>query len=231
MDHSCMYLILFDCDGTLVDSQETILHGLEVGFAAVGLAMPGRREALSIVGLSLERAFAQLVGARHQDKVPRMAAAYRASKRERREQGLDFDPLYSGARDVVEGLGRRDDVLLGLATGKARRGVDHLLKVHGLEGRFVTIQTADTSPSKPHPDMILRAIAETGADVGRTVMIGDTSFDMQMARAAGSHAIGVTWGYHDGAALAAAGADLVIDTFAELEAALAARLGWALEKS
>lgn len=226
-----MYLILFDCDGTLVDSQETILHGLEVGFADVGLPMPGRREALSIVGLSLERAFAQLVGAEHQDKVGRMAAAYRASKQQRRAQGLDFDPLYPGAREAVDRIGQREDVLMGLATGKARRGVDHMLKVHDLEGRFITIQTADTSPSKPHPDMILRAMGETGAGRDRTVMIGDTSFDMQMARAAGAHAVGVTWGYHDGAALAAAGADLVIDTFAELEAALAARLGWALENS
>ncbi|WP_439530453.1 HAD-IA family hydrolase [Pannonibacter sp.] len=226
-----MYLILFDCDGTLVDSQETILHGLEVGFAAVGLPMPGRREALSIVGLSLERAFAQLVGPEHQDKVLPMAAAYRASKRERREQGLDFDPLYPGAREVVERLGARSDVLLGLATGKARRGVAHLLQVHGLEGRFVTIQTADTSPSKPHPDMILRAVAETGAELARTVMIGDTSFDMQMARAAGAHAIGVTWGYHEGALLAEAGADLIIDTFSALESALASQLGWAMEKA
>ncbi|MFN4010805.1 MAG: HAD-IA family hydrolase [Pannonibacter sp.] len=226
-----MYLILFDCDGTLVDSQETILHGLEVGFAAVGLPMPGRRDALSIVGLSLERAFAQLVGPGHQGKVLQMAAAYRASKRERREQGLDFDPLYPGAREVVERLGARSDVLLGLATGKARRGVAHLLQVHDLEGRFVTIQTADTSPSKPHPDMILRAVAETGAELDRTVMIGDTSFDMQMARAAGAHAIGVTWGYHEGALLAAAGADLIIDTFSALESALASQLGWAMEKA
>ncbi|NBN63712.1 HAD-IA family hydrolase [Microvirga tunisiensis] len=224
-----MFLILFDCDGTLVDSQETILHGLQVGFAEVGLPMPSRREALSIVGLSLERAFAQLAGADHQDKVARMAAAYRAAKQERRAAGLDFDPLYPGARAAVDRLARRDDVLLGLATGKARRGVDHMLRVHGLEGRFVTIQTADTSPSKPHPDMVLRAMAETGAEDLRTVMVGDTSFDMQMARAAGALALGVSWGYHDRTALLDAGAGAVIDTFDELDRALSAQLGWSVE--
>jgi phosphoglycolate phosphatase len=219
-----MYLVIFDCDGTLVDSQETILHGLEVGFDAVGLPMPDRRTALSIVGLSLERAFLTLVGGDNQHHVSKMADAYRTAKVTRREEGLDFDPLYPGAMDALDRLSARDDVLLGVATGKARRGVDHLCSIHGLEGRFVTIQTADTSPSKPHPDMILQAMGETGAEAGRTVMIGDTSFDMEMAVAAGTRGIGVTWGYHDRGRLESGGAASVIDHFDQLDAALAALL-------
>ncbi|MBS8259994.1 HAD family hydrolase [Roseibium polysiphoniae] len=221
-----MYLVIFDCDGTLIDSQDTILHGLSVGYEAVGLPMPDRRTALSIVGLSLETAFLQLVGAENAHLVPEMAQAYRTSKISRRKSGLDLDPLYPGTREVLDRLGARDDVLLGVATGKARRGVDHMVDVHGLDGRFVTVQTADTSPSKPHPDMVLRAMSETGAEPLRTAMIGDTSFDMEMARAAGAHAVGVTWGYHDRDRLAAGGAHVVIDHFDELYDALDARLAF-----
>lgn len=215
-----MYLIIFDVDGTLVDSQNTILHGLQVGFEAVGLPMPDRKTALSIVGRSLEAAFSDLVGPDHQDKIKDMADAYRASKIARREQGLDIDPLYPGAREAIDRLHACDDMLLGIATGKALRGVRHMQQTHGLEGRFVTIQTADTSPSKPHPDMIHRAMAETGAEASNTVMIGDTGFDMAMAREAGASAIGVTWGYHDHSRLVLEGANTVIDSFSDLDRAI-----------
>ncbi|MCX2722411.1 HAD-IA family hydrolase [Roseibium salinum] len=216
-----MYLIIFDVDGTLVDSQNTILHGLQVGFEAVGLPMPDRRTALSIVGRSLNEAFADLVGPTRIDLVPAMAEAYRQSKISRRGQGLDIDPLYPGAREAIGSLRARADFLLGIATGKALRGVRHMQDTHDLHDWFVTIQTADTSPSKPHPDMILRAMAETGAEPHRTLMIGDTAFDMEMARAAGARSIGVTWGYHDQAMLTASGADRIIHSFPELERALA----------
>lgn len=221
-----MYLVIFDCDGTLVDSQETILHGLEEGFAAVGLPMPDRRTGLSIVGLSLNEAFSKLVGPENHHLVGAMSDAYRASKISRRAAGLDHDPLYPGTREALDRLAAMDEVLVGVATGKARRGVDHMVEVHDLHGRFVTVQTADTSPSKPHPDMILRALSETGADKSRTVMIGDTSYDMEMARSAGVFAIGVTWGYHDAGQLAAAGAHAVIRHFDELDGALAALPGF-----
>ncbi|WP_299819856.1 HAD-IA family hydrolase [uncultured Roseibium sp.] len=215
-----MYLIIFDVDGTLVDSQNTILHGLQVGFEAVGLPMPDRKTALSIVGRSLEEAFADLVGEAHADKVPAMADAYRTSKISRRGLGLDIDPLYPGAREAVERLHGQDDILLGIATGKAMRGVRHMQDTHGMHDRFVTIQTADTSPSKPHPDMIFRAMAETGVEPHRTLMIGDTGFDMAMARAAGAHAVGVTWGYHDHAQLTEGGANRIIQGFEDLDPAL-----------
>jgi len=221
-----MYLVIFDCDGTLVDSQNTILHGLEVGFDAVGLPMPEQQVALSIVGLSLERAFAELVGPDKAHLASDMAEAYRASKISRRKTGEDLDPLYPGTREALNRLALRDDVLLGIATGKARRGVDHMVEVHDLHTRFVTIQTADTSPSKPHPDMIHRALAETGADPARTVMVGDTSFDMEMARAAKVHALGVSWGYHDPEALKRAGAHGVIDHFDDLDRALGGLLNF-----
>lgn len=215
-----MKLVIFDCDGTLVDSQNTILHGLEVGFEAVGLAMPDRKMALSIVGLSLERAFAELIGPGKAHLAPAMADAYRTAKIARRDAGDDFDPLYRGAQEALDRLAEQDDMLLGIATGKARRGVTHMIETHDLHGRFVTIQTADTSPSKPHPDMIHRAVRETGVAPAAVVMVGDTSFDMEMARAAGVQAIGVSWGYHDEPALRRAGAFDVIDHFDDLDAVL-----------
>ncbi|MEE4011313.1 HAD-IA family hydrolase [Roseibium sp. FZY0029] len=215
-----MYLIIFDVDGTLVDSQQTILQGLQVGFEAVGLPMPDRETALSIVGRSLDEAFLDLVGPEHSDKIPVMSGAYKEAKVSRRKEGLDLDPLYPGAREAIERLHARDDILLGIATGKAMRGVKHMLDTQDLHGRFVTIQTADTSPSKPHPDMVLRAMAETGADKSRTIMIGDTGFDMAMAKAAGTRALGVSWGYHDRDRLTSDGADRIIQTYAELDNAL-----------
>lgn len=216
-----MYLIIFDVDGTLVDSQNTIFHGLQVGFEAVGLPMPDRKTALSIVGRSLEEAFSDLVGEAHREKVPAMAEAYRQAKWARRAEGLEIDPLYPGAREAVERLHARDAFLLGIATGKALRGVKHMQDTHGLNGKFATIQTADTSPSKPHPDMIERALSETGVLPERSVMIGDTAFDMAMAKSAGIGTIGVTWGYHDHSRLAAEGADRIIHGFDDLDDALA----------
>jgi len=215
-----MYLIIFDVDGTLLDSQNTIVHGFETGFASVGLPVPDRETILSIVGRSLDEAFADLVGPEQAHLAGRMADAYRTEKIARRQSGLDFDPLYPGAREVIDRLHARPDVLLGIATGKAMRGVQHMMDVHELHGRFITIQTADTSPSKPHPDMITRALNETGAAASRTVMIGDTGFDMAMARAGGVHALGVTWGYHDHSRLVSDGAEQVIDRFDELERAI-----------
>ena len=224
-----MKLVVFDVDGTLVDSQALILGAMARAMEGAGLPVLDRDQVLSIVGLSLPLAVATLLPDQPEARQHEVVAGYRAAFLSRRMD--DEAPLYPGARACLDALAGRDDMMLGIATGKARRGLDAMLDHHQLRGRFVTLQTADNHPSKPHPAMLLAACDEAGVDPADAVMIGDTSFDMQMARAAGAHAVGVTWGYHDGAALAAAGADLVIDTFAELEAALAARLGWALENS
>jgi len=114
-------------------------------------------------------------------------------------------------------LRARDDVLLGIATGKSRRGVTHLIEKHGYDGWFTTIQTADDHPSKPHPSMIVAALTETGLEPQAAVMIGDTSFDIEMARAAGAGAAGVSWGNHQVAELQRAGAHTIANDFNELE--------------
>ncbi len=214
-----MKLVLFDCDGTLVDSQQMICAAMQQAYAGQGLPCPPTRRLLGIVGLSLEEAFRRLAdGADH--PVDGLIAGYREAFFALREAGTHASPLYPGARDAIETLARRPDTLLGIATGKSRRGVTALLAEHDLTDRFVTIQTSDSAPSKPHPGMVLEALRETGVDAADTVVIGDTAFDMQMARAAGARGIGVAWGYHPVADLHAAGAALVVDEFAAVAPAL-----------
>jgi phosphoglycolate phosphatase len=214
-----MRLILFDVDGTLVDSQQMICAAMAEAYGHHGLVCPPKTELLSIVGLSLDDAFRQLsAGADH--PVESLTARYKEAFFALRAAGKHEAPLYPGVQLAIEQLARRSDVVLGVATGKSRRGVADMLDKHSFMSAFATIQTADTSPSKPHPGMVLQAMAETGVGAADTVVIGDTAFDMEMARAAGASAIGVSWGYHDVADLRAAGAVTVIDDFAALNAAL-----------
>jgi len=216
-------LVIFDCDGTLVDSQQMICAAMQQAFEVNGLLVPARERLLGIVGLSLPVAFARLAegsvdGLAYQ--IDSLVAAYRDAFSVLRASPDDLEPLYPGARAAVEALARRSDTVLGMATGKSQRGAHRVLDRHGLSACFSTIHTSDDAPSKPHPGMVLGAMAATGATPHDTVMVGDTTFDIEMAHAAGARAIGVTWGYHQPAALVQAGADAMIDHFDELEAAI-----------
>lgn len=214
-----MKLILFDVDGTLVDSQHIICAAMTRAYAVQGLAGPPPEAVRAIIGLSLPHAIRRLSGdADH--PIDELVAAYKETFSVMRAAGEWTPALYPGARAAIEALRQRDDVVLGVATGKSRRGVAAMIEQHGLENVFVTIQTADTSPSKPHPDMVLSAMRETGIAPEHAVVIGDTVFDMQMARAAGANAIGVAWGYHPVPDLHEAGAHAVVDDFAALDPAL-----------
>lgn len=214
-------LVIFDCDGTLVDSQHAIVASMTDAFVAEGLTPPPREQVIGVVGLSLEIAVQRLVPEGSDlAHVDRLAEAYKAAFAARRRRPDHFEPLYDGVRETLERLAARDDVLLGIATGKSRRGVDAVLAREGLARFFSTVQTADTHPSKPHPSMLLTAMDEIGAAPADTVMIGDTTYDMEMAQGAGASAIGVSWGYHPSDALRAAGAHHVSADCAELERAL-----------
>lgn len=222
-----MNLVLFDVDGTLVDSQHMIVAAMNRAFADVGLAPPPRAATLSVVGLSLDEAMTRLLGATAETGTVRaLGEAYKAAYFDLRRSGDAQEPLYPGARAAVDALAARDDVLLGLATGKSHRGIRAVLDLHDLHGRFVTVQCADDHPSKPHPAMILAALAETGVEASRAVIVGDTAFDVEMGRAAGILAIGVAWGYHPADRLEAAGAAAVLDDFADLIPELSRRFGW-----
>ncbi len=210
-----MKLVIFDCDGTLVDSQHIIVAAMNKAFEGLDREPPLRSATLGIVGLSLTEALAALTPPDDPD-VPVLVEGYKNAFHDLRAGGLVTEPLYEGAREVVEALAASGDVILGIATGKSQRGVRLVLGHHGLYDHFATIQTADDAPSKPHPGMIEQAMAAVGVGPAETVMIGDTTFDMQMAEAAGVAAIGVTWGYHPPEALHATRAHIVLDRFAEL---------------
>lgn len=210
-------LVIFDVDGTLVDSQAEILAAMVHAFAAEGRAMPPREAVLSIVGLSLDVAFAKLCPDTDAATLGRLVAGYKDAFSTQRAQNADHGPLYPGARDVLDTLAAQDDTLLAVATGKSRRGLDKLLERHALQGVFHSEQVADHHPSKPNPSMILTALNETGVAQARAVMVGDTTFDMDMARAAGIAKVGVAWGYHAADTLLP---DILITDFGALPAAV-----------
>jgi phosphoglycolate phosphatase len=211
-----MKLAIFDCDGTLVDSQNIIASAMAEAFAGEGLEWPGRTATLAVVGLSLSEAMLALLPDCHPDRHARLAHGYREAFFRLRQDPAHREPLFDGGREAIEGLRARGDVILGMATGKSRRGVLTLLEREGLLDGFATIQTADDAPSKPDPAMVIRAMAEVGAKPHETVVIGDTVFDMQMALGAGAKALGVGWGYHPAAALTSAGAHRIAHHFRQV---------------
>jgi phosphoglycolate phosphatase len=195
-------LAIFDCDGTLVDSGTTIHSALQSTFDTHGLDCPPRDVTKKVIGLSLEEAMAALVPQADHDALSR---TYRDAFFAMRGAGQVEEPLFDGVVELLNVL-EADGWLLGVATGKSERGLRHCLASHGIEGRFVTLQTADGNPSKPHPAMALAAMAETGAAPAQTFFVGDTGWDMGCARNAGTGAIGAGWGYHEPEELMEAGA-------------------------
>lgn len=209
-------LVVFDCDGTLVDGQSPICDAMDAAFAAAGLPAPDRNAVRRIVGLSLPQAIRVLAPAASEESRQHALEVYKAHFRAARTEGRLDQPLYSG----IEGLLRRlhaVDRTLGIATGMSDRGLEACLARHGVRDLFTTLQTADRHPSKPHPAMLEAALFEAGAAPGEAVMIGDTVFDVTMARAAGVRAVGVAWGYHEPAELLDAGAIGVAASVPELE--------------
>ena len=201
-------LAVFDCDGTLVDGQHDICAAMEAAFAAQRLPAPPRAVVRRAGGLSLPQAMRALMPGADAGLRAALVESYKQAYRTARASGLVAEPLFEGIAALLDGL-RGDGWDLGVATGKSQRGLEHCLATHGLTGHFVTLQTADFHPSKPHPAMLEAALDEAFAEAADAVMIGDTSYDMAMARAAGVRAIGVAWGYHAPDELLAAGAEAV----------------------
>lgn len=217
-------LVIFDVDGTLVDSQGDILGAMSAAFNSETLERPAREAILGIVGLSLPQAIARLVPEVDPAQQARLVETYKAAYADLRTRGgPEASPLYPGIPALLDKLSAQEDVLLGIATGKSRRGLTALLDSHGLTHHFVTRQVADDNPSKPHPGMLFTALDEAGVEPEQAVMIGDTSYDMEMARAAGIARIGVTWGYHPRTALV--DAQIIVEDSAALDRAITQVLG------
>jgi len=201
-------LAVFDCDGTLVDGQAAVCDAMDAAFAAHGLPAPDRHLVRRSVGLSLPQAVRALVPDADETLQQGLDQAYRGAFRAAREAGQLVEPLYDGVRELLDAL-RDDGWLLAIATGKSDRGLEHCLATHGLSRHFISLQTADRHPSKPHPAMLDAALFEAGALPEHAVMIGDTAYDMVMAVNGGVRALGVDWGYHTPAELTEAGAEAV----------------------
>lgn len=208
-------LVIFDLDGTIVDSQHNIVAAVGEVAKILGLPGPAPEAVPRVIGLSLIEALATLF--------PDVdAGTHQALDREYREAFVrlrarpDYrEPLFDGTHALLDALDK-EGFLLGIATGKAKRGLNHVLNLHGLTERFVTAQCVDDNPGKPHPGMILRAISEAGVEPRNAVMIGDTTYDIKMALAAQVGAVGVSWGNHPGAELTAAGAHRLVDRIEDI---------------
>ena len=198
-------LAIFDCDGTLVDSGATIHAALRDIFAQHALDLPPPAVARRVIGLSLIEAMAMLVPDASPEQHQALAEDYKLAFQRLRAAGKVEEPLFDGVLELLDAL-EADGWLLAVATGKSDRGLRHCLDEHGLHARFISLQTADRHPSKPHPSMVDQAIADAGAAPATTIVVGDTSFDMAMAVAAGASGIGAGWGYHDSEELLEAGA-------------------------
>lgn len=209
-------LVVFDCDGTLVDSQAAICRSMDAAFSAAGLPAPGRNAVRRIVGLSLPQALLELAPGASEGQRRHALEAYKASFRAARSEGTLEQPLYPGMAALLRRLHAAGRTL-GIATGMSDRGLLACLGRHGVRPLFSTLQTADRHPSKPHPAMLEAALFEAGATPQEAVLIGDTGFDMAMAQGAGVRAVGVAWGYHEPAELLAAGAVGVAQSAEELE--------------
>jgi phosphoglycolate phosphatase len=220
---SATRLAVFDCDGTLVDGQADVCWAMERAFTRAGLPAPDSQLVRRIVGLSLPVAVRELSPDLAEDQARAVTEYYRSSYRARREEGLLDEPLYDGMAELLANL-HGAGWSLAVATGKSDRGLNACLKTHGIADLFVSLQTADRHPSKPHPAMLEAALFEAGAAPHQAVMIGDTSFDMAMARGAGVRAVGVAWGYHAPHELLEHGALSVASNIRELAEALEAAL-------
>ncbi len=211
-----MKLVLFDCDGTIVDSAAIIHHCMAGAFAGFALPQPDLPAVKAIIGLSLDRAISTLDPDLDARAVDGLVTAYKERFLSMRQRPDFHEPVFAGMDTLIHAIGARDDILVGMVTGKSRRGVNAVLERQGLARYFVTIRTADDCPSKPHPAMVLECMAETAMVPQDTIVVGDTVYDVEMARAAGALALGVSWGYHEAPALTAAGADAILSAPEEL---------------
>jgi len=205
-------LAVFDCDGTLVDSQASIISAMVSSFETHSYPTPDPEQIRRIVGLPIRVGIEKLLPDARFSEIKKLEDSYKESFGKIRREGKIQDPLYPGVFDVLSTL-ENDGWILGIATGKSTRGLKMILEKYDLIDKFYTLQTSDTAPGKPDPSMLINAMNETGCNAENTVMIGDTTFDIEMAINAKVHPIGVSWGYHPQDELEKAGADTIAENF------------------
>jgi phosphoglycolate phosphatase len=191
-------LVVFDWDGTLLDSAAAIVASMQAAARDLGLNPPDEKTARQVIGLGLHDALSQALPGVPAAEYKRIAERYRHHYLAQ-DQELS---LFTGAQELVEELAEAG-CLLGVATGKSRLGLNRALESSGLKGFFHATRCADECSSKPAPDMLLEIMEELGVEPAQTLMIGDTTHDLQMARNAGVGALGVGYGAHSHEALEA----------------------------
>jgi len=209
-------LVVWDVDGTLVDSRLTIFETMQQAFAERGLAPPSYEDVRQIVGLPLRECIGRLLPGRTGEEQDLATDAYRTAFGAKVNQPGYAEPLYAGAAETLGRL-RTEGWKIAMATGKSRRGVETVLRLHGWADRFDSIHCSDDGPGKPHPAMVLEAMKALGVPPERTIVVGDTAHDMRMAKSAGAYAQGVSWGFHTAHEVEEGGADHVAHDFAELD--------------
>jgi phosphoglycolate phosphatase len=215
-----MRLVIFDADGTMINSQAIILEGMRLAFTEFGYTPPDTLAALSTIGLTLNLVFATLLERPVDDEIERMSESYKKRSFELQKLPHLHSPLYHGITQVVDILSRQPETLLAIATGKSRRGLNSMIDAHGLRDKLMVWRTADDCPSKPHPAMVLECCEVAGCSPSQTVMIGDSSYDMKMAVQAGAKALGVSWGYQSVSSLENSGAHAIVQHPDDLPAAI-----------
>ncbi|NDV88010.1 HAD-IA family hydrolase [Aurantimonas aggregata] len=212
-----MKAILFDCDGTIADSFGVICDIMRRTFLAHGLDAPEDAATRDIIGLSLDTAIGRLHPGVDSLLLASLVTGYRTQFRAARAEPDFREALFPEMKGLIDRLSARDSLLLGMVTGKSRRGVAAICEAHDMTAAFSVVRTADDCPSKPHPAMVLECCEVLGVDAGETLVVGDSIYDVEMARAAGATAFGVAWGTHRPDMLIAAGAAAVAGTPAELD--------------
>ena len=208
-------MVVFDCDGTIVDSQAAIVDIMWSTFESYNLKKPERKEILLGIGLELGAGIQRLLPEENNIDIDELCLVYKQFSSDYRKNQNIGDPLYPDAEQTIRKL-HSDKWLLGVATGKSRVGLDYVLNLYGLKEIFVTKQTSDSAAGKPNPEMLQNAMRDTGLDPDSVFMVGDTTYDICMAQNAGTHSIGVSWGYHDAEELLEAGAEVIVHSFEEL---------------
>ena len=210
-------LIAFDWDGTLFDSTTLIVRCIQSACADLGLPVPSDREASYVIGLGLGEALEQIVPALSRERYTELGNRFRRYFLARQHEIVLFD----GVVAMLQALKARNH-WLAVATGKSRRGLDEALETVALRGLFDGSRTADETASKPSPQMLLELMREFGVDPSRTLMIGDTTHDLEMARNAGTASVGVSYGAHEPATFEPYQALHVAHSVADLHAWLVA---------
>ncbi len=212
-----MRLVLFDCDGTLVDSQHMIIMATESALRQHGFDAPPRKDILRAVGLPLDVAMRHHAPNLDDATLVEVLNAYREVSQSLVQQDDRGQIMFDGMYKIICHLGNDDETLLGIVTMKSRHGLDRVVDAYNIRRFFQTLKSADDGPGKPAPDLVSQAMAECGVRADQVVMVGDTSFDMIMAKAADVYAIGVAWGYQEIEEMEEAGADAIAETPTQLQ--------------